>query len=529
MRRTKHSSQRLDFTLVVVILTGCIWEINGSDFSITEATIDDIRKAFAENKLTSAQLVAFYLERITSFNPLLRSVLEVNPDAIAQAEEADRERRAPVHPSSMGPLHGIPVLLKDSIATDDKLNTSAGSFALLGSKVPRDASVVEKLRRAGAVILGKASMSEWYGARSHRVPPNWCARGGQALNPYVESGDTCGSSFGSAISVAANMVSVSLGTETHGSIICPADHNSVVGIKPTVGLTSRAGVIPISSRQDTVGPICRTVSDAVHVLDVIVGFDPRDESTHYADKFIPLGGYKQFLREEGLRGKRLGVVRNPFSGPYKGSLAISSFEHHLKTLRARGATVVDDLELPNISVIQNPYKSGDLAVIRAEFKLSINKYLKDLVSSPVRSLADIIQFNINHPDLEKTREYGQGKFIESEMTSGFGEEEREAVRRMEELSEEGFEKVMKANELDGLVTLGSEVAAMLAIGGYPGITVPGGYDQYGMPFGICFGGLKGTEPKLIEIAFDFEQSTEARKPPSSSLVSLSGTFSAKSA
>ncbi|XP_028767239.1 probable amidase At4g34880 isoform X2 [Neltuma alba] len=399
--RTKYSSRSLVFSVVLVILTLAGWvnQINGSDFTITEATIDDIHKAFAENKLTSTQLVDFYLDRISSLNPILRSVLEVNPDARAQAEEADRQRRDPVPTSSLGPLHGIPVLLKDTIATDDKLNNSAGSFALLGSKVPRDAHVVDKLRRAGAVILGKASLSEWYGIRSWRAPSNWCARGGFAMNPYVESGDTCGSSFGSAISVAANMVSVSLGTETHGSIICPADHSSVVGIKPTVGLTSRAGVIPISSRQDTIGPICRTVSDAVHVLDVIVGFDPRDEATRCADKFIPLGGYKQFLREDGLRGKRLGVVRNPFSDPYRGSLAISVFEHHLNTLRARGATVVDNLEIPNISIIQNPYKSGELAVMLAEFKLSINKYLKDLISSPVRSLADIIQFNINHPDL----------------------------------------------------------------------------------------------------------------------------------
>ncbi|XP_028767214.1 probable amidase At4g34880 isoform X2 [Neltuma alba] len=485
-----------------------------------EATVDDIQKAFAENKLTSTLLVDFYLERISSLNPILRSVLEVNPDARAQAEEADRERRDPVFTSSRGPLHGIPVLLKDSIATDDKLNTSAGSFALLGSKVPRDAHVVEKLRQAGAVILGKGSLSEWYGTRSARVPFNWCARGGHALNPYVESGDTCGSSFGPAISVAANMVSVSLGTETDGSIICPADHNSVVGIKPTVGLTSRAGVIPMSPRQDTIGPICRTVSDAVHMLDVIVGFDPTDESTHSAAEYIPRGGYKQFLRKEGLRGKRLGVVRNPFSDPYKGSQAISVFEHHLNTLRGRGATVVDNLEIANISIIQNPFDSGEAVLLLAEFKSTINKYLKDLISSPVRSLADIIQFNIDHPDLEMTEEYGQEQLVASEMTSGFGEEEIEAVRRLEELSEGGFEKVMKENELDGLVTLGSDAATMLAIGGFPAITVPGGYDQSGMPFGICFGGLKGSEPKLIEIAFDFEQSTKARKPPPSSLASL---------
>ncbi|KAK4284461.1 hypothetical protein QN277_001291 [Acacia crassicarpa] len=474
---SKHSSQCLVFSivLVTVILTAWVKPINGSDFSIIEATIDDIQKAFADNKLTSTLLVDFYLERIRSFNPILRSVLEVNPDARAQAEKADRERRDPVCASSLGPLHGIPVLLKDSIATDDKLNTSAGSFALLGSKVPRDAHVVEKLRRAGAVILGKASMREWYGARSlGKVPVNWCARGGHALNPYVQSGNTCGSSFGSAISVAANLVSVSLGTETHGSIICPSDRNSVVGFKPTVGLTSRAGVIPISTLQDTIGPICRTVSDAVHVLDVIAGFDPRDEATHCAAKYIPQGGYKQFLRTEGLKGKRLGVVRNPFSNPYNnGSLAVSIFEQHLNTMRARGATVVDNLEIPNISIIQSPSKSGEFAVMLAEFKLTLNQYLKDLISSPVRSLADIIQFNIDHPDLENTREFGQDLFIRSEKTDGIGGKEQEAIKKMEELSAEGLEKIMEENELDGLVTLGSDAAALLALGGYPGITVPG--------------------------------------------------------
>ncbi|KAI9127706.1 hypothetical protein K1719_000699 [Acacia pycnantha] len=514
--RAKRSSPCLGFATVVVkviILTGLVKEINGSDFRISEATIDDIQRAFAERKLTSTQLVNFYLERISSLNPILRSVLEVNPDARSHAEEADRERTDPVLAPSLGPLHGIPVLLKDSINTKDKLNTSAGSFALLGSKVPRDAHVVGKLRRAGAVILGKASLTEWYGIRSIIMPSNWCARGGYAQNPYVDSGTPCGSSFGSAISVAANMVSVSLGTETDGSIICPADQNSVVGIKPTVGLTSRAGVIPLSPRQDSIGPICRTVSDAVHVLDVIVGYDPRDEATHFAAKYIPQGGYRQFLKKEGLKGKRLGIVRNPFFNSYNGSLAISIFEHHLNTMRARGATVVDGLEIPNISIIQNNSESGEMTAIAAELKLSINKYLKQLISSPVKSLADIIQFNIDHPALEKTKEFGQDLFIGSEMTKGIGEEEKEAIKKMEELSAEGFEKIMRDNGLDGLVTLGSDAATMLAIGGYPGMTVPGGYDQSGMPFGILFGGLRGSEPKLIEIAFDFEQSTKARKPP----------------
>ncbi|KAK7264166.1 hypothetical protein RJT34_31771 [Clitoria ternatea] len=497
---------------VCVILVAVIFRgfVNGID--IDEATIEDIQRAFTRNQLTSTQLVDYYLHRIATLNPMLRAVLEVNPDARDQAGQADRERLREDRDRSL--LHGVPVLLKDSINTDDKLNTTGGSYALLGSRVARDAHVVSKLRRAGAIILGKASLAEWYGIRSTTLPEGWCARGGQAKNPYVEGGSPCGSSSGSAISVATNMVAVSLGTETDGSIICPADHNSVVGIKPTVGLTSRAGVIPISPRQDTIGPISRTVSDAVHVLDVIVGFDPRDyEATESAAKFIPPGGYKQFLKKGGLKGKKLGVVRNPFLSPHNGSNVISNFEHHLNVLRQRGATVLDNLEIENLSIILNPMQSGEIKTMLAEFKLSINDYLQELVYSPVRSLAEIIEFNINHPDLEKTREYGQDYLIVSEMTNGIGKEEIEAVKMMKQLSQNGFEKVMKENELDALVTLGVDASRVLAIGGYPAITVPAGYDSHGMPFGIFFGGLKGTEPVLIQIAYDFEQATKSRKPP----------------
>ncbi|KAK7258046.1 hypothetical protein RIF29_32444 [Crotalaria pallida] len=510
----------LRVVLLLVLLLALVFQslvngINGSEteFIINEATIEDIQGAFTRNELTSRQLVDFYVNRIHSLNPTLRAVLEINPDARDQADQADRERLE-LQDQGRQLLHGVPVLLKDSIGSKDKMNNTAGSYALLGSKAARDAHVVEKLRDAGAVILGKASLTEWYGCRSTKIPHSWCPRSGLAVNPYVEWGDPCGSSYGSAISVATNMVAVSLGTETYGSIICPADHNSVVGIKPTVGLTSRAGVIPISPRQDSIGPISRTVSDAVHVLDAIVGFDPRDyEATESAAKFIPAGGYKQFLNKDGLKGKKLGVVRNQFSNPYSGSIAISIFEHHLNLLRERGATVLDNLEIRNLSIILDPFKSGVALVLQAEFKLSINNYLQELVYSPVRSLAEIIEFNLKYPDLEKTNEYGQDYLIASEMTNGLGQEQIEALEMMEQLSQNGFEKLMKENQLDALVTLGSAASEMLAIGGYPAITVPAGYDSQGMPFGVCFGGLKGTEPKLIEIAYDFEQATRARKPP----------------
>ncbi|CAL5328943.1 unnamed protein product [Camellia sinensis] len=488
----------------ISLLFVLVFAIDGQEFTIKEATIDGIQRAFTENRLTSRQLVDFYLHQIETLNPVLRGVIEVNPDAVDQAEEADRERERNQGRRFLGDLHGVPVLLKDSIGTKDKLNTTVGSYALLGSVVARDATVVERLRKAGAVIMGKASVSEWYGFRSLSIPEGWCARSGQGLNPYVLSGNTCGSSSGSAISVAANMVSVSLGTETDGSIICPADYNSVVGIKPTVGLTSRAGVVSMSPRQDTIG----TVSDAVHVLDAIVGFDPRDfEATKEAATFIPAGGYKQFLNKDGLKGKRLGVVRNPFLALLNRSKAVATFEHHLYTLRQSGATIVDNLEITNVDVILDPYQSGEAVVMLAEFKLAINDYLKELITSPVRSLSDVITFNMNYTDLEKTEEYGQEIFYAAEFTNGLGEEERMAIEAIENLSRDGIEKLMKENKLDAMVTPGSGASPVLAIGGYPAISVPAGYDSDGMPFGICFGGLKGTEPKLIEIAYGFEQAT----------------------
>ncbi|CAN1247766.1 Probable amidase At4g34880 [Linum perenne] len=490
----------------------------GSSFLIEETTIDQIQLAFSQNKLSSKDLVKLYIERIEELNPHLRSVLEVNPEALEQAEKADVERAQGER--QMGALHGIPVLLKDSIGTKDKLNTTAGSYALLGSEVVRDAGVVDRLRKAGAVILGKASMSEWYRFRSFQMPNGWCARGGQAVNPYVEGADPCGSSSGPAISVAANMVAVAVGTETHCSILCPSDHNSVVGFKPTVGLTSRAGVIPVSPLMDTIGPICRTVSDAVYVLDAIVGVDPRDyEATKEAAEFIPPGGYKQFLKKDGLRGKRLGIVRFPFLNSYvNDSTVLTTFDSHLQSFRQGGATVVDDLEINNVDLILHPFQSGEMKVMMAQFKLAINHYLAQLVKSPVRSLADIIAFNINNPDLvcslhENTKEYGQELFIAAEKTNGMGKQEMDAVESMNKLSEQGLEAVMKQHELDAMVTVGSDVAAVYAIGGYPGISVPAGYDSKGKPFGLVFGGLKGTEPKLIEISYAFEQATSARKLP----------------
>ncbi|KAI3446225.1 hypothetical protein Pfo_002890 [Paulownia fortunei] len=481
-------------------------------FSIREATIEDLHSAFKQNQLTSEKLVEFYLAEIRRLNPLLKGVIEVNPDAIHQAKKADEERKAK-KPGSMSGLQGIPILLKDNIATKDKLNTTAGSLALLGSIVPRDAGVAAKLRKAGAIILGKASMSEWANFRSLAAPNGWSARGGQGKDPYVLSADPCGSSSGSAISVAANMAAASLGSETDGSILCPASFNAVVGIKPTVGLTSRAGVIPISRRQDTIGPICRTVSDAVYVLDAIVGFDHKDaKATRKASKYIPHGGYAQFLKSDGLKGKRLGIVRNPFFN-FDDQLVAQAFEHHLQTLRRKGAILVDNLEIAHISAILNYNESGEGTALEAEFKMSLNAYLEELVASRVRSLADAIAFNEEFSDLEMIQQFGQEIFLAAEATNGIGKAEKKALKNLSRLSKEGLVKLMKKNKLHAVVAGGPDIAPVLAIGGFPGISVPAAYDGKGVPIGICFGGLKGSEPNLIEIAYGFEQATKIRKPP----------------
>ncbi|KAJ8767582.1 hypothetical protein K2173_017926 [Erythroxylum novogranatense] len=492
--------------LIFIFLTATSHALN-----IREASINDLQLAFNQKRLTSRKLVEFYIGEIQKLNPVLHGVIEINPDALNQADKADHERKE-FKSGSLSRLLGIPFLLKDNIATKDRLNTTSGSFALLGSIVPRDAGVVTKLRKAGAVILGKASMTEWAAFRSLTMPSGFSARGGQGKNPYVLSADPCGSSSGSAISVAANMVAVSLGTETDGSILCPSNANSVVGIKPTVGLTSRAGVIPISLRQDTVGPICRTVTDAVIVLDAIVGVDEHDPATLKASKYIPYGGYKQFLKPHGLKLKRLGIVRNPFL-TFASKSEVQAFEYHIQTLRQQGAVLVDNLEIADINFTLNSIASGEDIALLAEFKISLNAYLDELINSPVRTLADTIAFNLKFADLEKINEFGQEIFLAAQLTNGNGKTERSAVSNLARLTSDGIQKSMRDYKLDALVTSGPSISPVLAIGGFPGINVPAGYDSDGVPFGINFGGLKGTEPKLIQIAYGFEQATMIRKPP----------------
>ncbi|KAG9442594.1 hypothetical protein H6P81_018448 [Aristolochia fimbriata] len=504
----KHRSMALKFILLFSIVLWFLFVGHGgvSSFEIEEATINGIHKAIAEKKLTTRKLVEFYLKRISTLNPKLNAVIEVNPDAVAQADAADKNRKG----SSSG-LQGIPILVKDNIATADKMNTTAGSLALMGSVVAGDAGVVEKLRKAGAIILGKASLTEWTGVRSFEMPPGWCARSGQGKNPYVTSESPCGSSSGSSISAAANLATVTIGTETDDSILCPSNFNSVVGMRPTVGLTSRSGVIRVSQRQDTVGPICRTVSDVAHVLDAIVGADPKDPETAKAAKFIPKGGYVLSLKPDGLKGKRLGVadILSLPDSPER----VQTFHKHFTILKQKGATLVENLEIPHVEDAMNPLQSGEMTALLAELKKETNAYLSVLRKTLVKSLADIIKFNNKSPE-EKSKEYGQGIFLDADGKTEIGEEVKNAVNKMERLSREGIEKVMKDKNLDAIILAEGHTSPILAIGGYPGITVPAGYAADGVPYRITFGGLRGSEPKLIEIAYGFEQATKVRKPPS---------------
>ncbi|XP_052169545.1 probable amidase At4g34880 [Oryza glaberrima] len=496
--------------------------VAGAAFDLEEATVDSIRRAFADGELTSRGLVELYLRRAAALDPSLHAVVELDPDgALAAADRADDARR--LFASAGGgalpppPLNGIPVLVKDNIAAaggGGALNATCGSLALVGSRPAGDAGVVERLRRAGAVVLGTASLSEWCNFRAPGIPAGWSPRAGQGKNPYVPSATPCASSSGSAIAAAANMVAVTIGTETDGSIMCPSSYNSVVGIKPTVGLTSRAGVIIISPRMDTVGPICRTVSDAVHVLEAIVGYDPRDaEATRMALQYIPEDGYRQFLNIDGLRGKRLGILRKDFFRFPSGSVQQKVFDEHFNTISKMGAILVDNLEIPNMNIINDAVQSGERALMLAEFKLSLNSYLSELASSPVRSLSDIIDFNNKHPVEERMAEFGQSYLLQSEATDGIGPTEKKAIAKLNELCESGLEKIMRVNQLDAIVSPGASAHSLLAIGGYPAITVPAGYASNGVPFAICFGGLKGSEPRLIEIAYSFEQATKVRRPP----------------
>jgi amidase len=493
-------------------------------FQLEETTIVELQVAMASGQLTARQIVELYLERIHEIDkqaPKINSILEINPDALEIAEALDQERKAR---GPRGPLHGIPILLKDTLATADRMETTAGSLALLGARVPRDAFVADQLRKAGAVLLGKTNLSEWANFRSSASSSGWSARGGQGLNPYVLDRSPCGSSSGSASAIAANLAAVAIGTETDGSILCPAALNAVVGIKPTLGLTSRSGVIPIAHSQDTIGPFGRTVADAATVLGGMTGVDPRDPATLTSTgKFFT--DYSQFLDPDGLRRARIGIPRQVYFGYSAKADAIANVA--IERMKELGAEIIDPADIPTAQQMSS--SNSELTVLLFEFKADLNTYLAELVSSPVRTLADIIAFNDAHAD-EELKYFGQELFLQAEATGSLSDPKYlEALAEDRHLSrEEGIDAVMDKYNLDALMMPTTSPAWCIdllngdhyiggsaqpaALAGYPAITLPAGF-SFELPVGITFMGRAFSEPTLIKLAYAYEQGTKARHKP----------------
>jgi amidase len=491
---------------------------------LNEASIADLQGQMSAGQLTARRLVEMYLARIEALDrggPTLRSIIETNPDALELADRLDRERAAK---HMRGPLHGVPLLLKDNIDTADRMGTTAGSLALVGARPARDATVAEKLRAAGAIVLGKCNLSEWANFRSTHSSSGWSARGGQALNPYSLDRSPCGSSSGSASAVSASLAAASLGTETDGSILCPAAANGVVGIKPTLGLTSRAGVVPIAHSQDTVGPMGRTVADAALLLGAIAGADSRDPVTQ-APPGRQLTDYTRFLDEGALRGARIGVAREVYFGYSQKADQIA--ETAIDTLKGLGAVVVDPANIPTAKQMREG--DSELSVLLYEFKADLNAYLAALQDSPVRTLADVIAFNQAHAEQEMPY-FAQELFVMAEAKGPLTDPEyQQALAQNRRLArEEGIDAVMDAHQLDALVMPTGAPAWKIdliagdhhsggssqpsALAGYPAITVPAG-DVFGLPIGLTFMGRAFSEPKLIALAYAFEQATKARRTP----------------
>jgi amidase len=488
-------------------------------FELEEATIAEFQEAMASGDLTSRSLTEAYLSRIEALDrrgPVLRAMLDLNPDALAIADALDAERRAG---RVRSPLHGIPVVIKDNIDTADGMTTTAGSRALEGAIAPRDAFLVERLREAGAVILGKTNLSEWANFRSTRSSSGWSGRGGQARNPYALDRSPCGSSSGSAIAVAANLAAVSVGTETDGSIVCPAGATGVVGIKPTVGLVSRSGIIPIAHSQDVAGPMARTVADAAALLSAMTGEDRRDASTAGSR---PEPDYTRFLDPDGLRGARIGVVRARMTGYHPGTDSL--LETAIADMRAAGAVVVDSLAVPH----HGAYGGAEWTILLYEFKHGLNAYLAGLGdAAPVRTLADVIAFN--EADRARSMPYfGQEIFLQVEAKGDLTEPEYLEALETARLAGAGIDSILRLHDLDALMAptgspawaidlvtgdhfLGAS-SAPAAVAGYPNITVPMG-QVFGLPVGLSLFGGAWSEPRLIALAYAYEQATRHRTPP----------------
>jgi len=491
-------------------------------FELEEITLDDLQAGLSSGRWSSAEVARACLDCIDAVDrggPTLRSVIETNADALEVAQSLDTERAAG---QVRGPLHGVPILLKDNIGTADRMTTTAGSLALEGSIPPRDAFVAAKLREAGAVILGKANLSEWANFRSTRSTSGWSGRGGQCANPYALHRNPCGSSSGSGAAVAASLVPIAIGTETDGSIVCPSSACGIVGLKPTVGLWSRSMIIPISHTQDTAGPMARSVRDAAILLGVATGVDEADPATQ-ASAGRSHADYTQFLDPAGLRGARIGVVRARFGFDDRVDRLM---EDALAAMREAGAVIVDEVEVPNQQGLGQ--LEGD--VLSYEFKAGLNAYLDALgPGAPIRSLEDAIRFNEAHADREMPY-FAQEEFVAAQARGPLTEKAYlDAVERTRRLSgPEGIDAVMDAQTLDALVAptggpawvtdwvngdhFGGGSSGTAARAGYPNITVPAGLVM-GLPVGISFFGRAWSEPTLLKLAYAFEQATNARRPP----------------
>jgi amidase len=526
MKRRKFLQTTALASVVVVTrpnsLFGGSSEPTPKEFELEEMTITELQNGMQSGKYTARSLVKKYLDRIDDVDkngPELNSVIELNPDAMSIADKLDDERKAG---RVRGPLHGIPILIKDNIDTADRMMTTAGSLALVGSKPAQDAFVAKKLRDAGAVILGKTNLSEWANFRSSHSSSGWSGRGGQTQNAYVLERNPCGSSSGSGSAAAANLCAAAIGTETDGSVVCPSSANSLVGIKPTVGLVSRSGIIPISHSQDTAGPMARTVSDAAILLGAITGIDSSDAATRSSDG-KSFTDYTQFLNRDGLRGARLGIARKYFGFSDRVDKLMNDRIADLKKL---GAVVVDPADIPT----SGKFDDSELEVLLYEFRADLNAYLGRLgTSAQVHSLKEVIAFN------EKNRErempyFGQDLFIKAEAKGPLTDRKYlQALQKNHLLSRaQGIDFIMRKHRLDAMIAptggpawptdwingdhFTGGYSSASAVAGYPHITVPAGY-VYGLPVGISFFGAAWSESKLIKYAYAFEQATKARQPP----------------
>lgn len=490
-------------------------------FELDEVTVRSLQEGMKSGQFTAHSITQKYLDRIAEIDkqgPAINAVIEINPDALSIADSLDEEGKGK---GPRGPLHGVPVLIKDNIGTHDRMMTTAGSLALSGFMPTKDSEVARRLRQAGAVILGKTNLSEWANFRSNHSSSGWSGRGGQTHNPYATDRNPCGSSSGSGAAASANLAAITIGTETDGSIVCPSSSNGVVGIKPTVGLVSRAGIVPISHSQDTAGPICRTVSDAAALLSAIASVDNADAATQASGrKAYP--DYTKFLQSDGLRGARIGVVRKLFFSPEKlGSVMKTA----LDAMKSEGAILVDPVAISSLG----KFDDSENVVLQYEFKADMRAYLAQFPDAPVHSLKDIIEFNERNHDKELLY-FGQEVMTESEKRGPLTDKiYLDALAKNHRLArQEGIDAVMDKYKLDALVaptggpawvtdlvngdhdTGGSSSPA--AVAGYPNINVPAGF-IFGLPVGISFFGRAWSEPVLIKIAYAFEQATRVRKAP----------------